>query len=340
MTPTRAQLPPTVGETTEDELIAAFLPLLPRGASTIVASGDDAALVAAPQGGLLVATDVLVEDQHFRLEWARARDVGWRAAMQNLADIAGMGGWPTSIVVGLVIPAHTAVSWVLDLCRGLAEACSGLGVGIVGGDLTRGDKIVVAVTVHGRLLAESPVLRSTARAGEVLAHAGVLGSAAAGYELLRARTSEDHRLDEPWAGDLIDLHLRPRPPLQAASEAVEAGATAMMDVSDGLLRDAGRLSQASSVTFVLDPVKTSAAGDLEVLRPAAQWLNADAATWVLAGGEDHGLLATFPAGTELPPAFRRLGLVVEPDDEGPRVLPATEDSASVSGEGGWDHFAR
>lgn len=321
--------PRSVADLSEDELIASFLPLLPVGRDVLVPSGDDAAVVAAPDGRFCVSTDVLVQDHHFRLGWGDAADVGWRAAMQNLADVAAMGARPTTVVVALVLPRSTPVSWVQDLARGLNEACAPHGVGVDGGDLSAGEQIVVAVTVHGDLGGRDPVLRSGARPGDVLAHCGDLGHAAAGLALL---TGGHH---EP-AG-LVGRFLRPQPPLAAGPRAARSGATAMMDVSDGLLRDAGRLARASGVVLDLDPLSRSAPEVLAALEPAARTLGADATRWALTGGEDHGMLATFPPDVEVPAGFRVLGRVCHADraDVGAVLLQRR----AVRAEG-WDHFHR
>ena len=236
---------PLVAELSEDALLARIFPLLPLGADTHVPPGDDAAVVAAPDGRFVVTTDVLVEDRHFRRAWSSGEDVGRRAAVQNLADVAAMGARPTSLVVALVIPGDLPVSWVEGLARGLAAECAPLGVGVVGGDLSGGPVVVVAVTAHGDLAGLAPVLRSGARPGDVVAHAGVAGWSAAGLALLDAGRPE---LDAV----LVDAHRRPVAPLAAGPVAARAGATAMLDVSDGLLRDAGRIARASGVRIDLD----------------------------------------------------------------------------------------
>ncbi|WP_127131377.1 thiamine-phosphate kinase [Georgenia sp. SYP-B2076] len=322
---------PTVADLTEDELIASFVPLLPVGRRTLVPTGDDCAVIEAPDGRFCVSTDVLVEGHHFRRDWGTAADVGWRAAMQNLADVAGMGAEPTTMVVSLVLPTTTPVAWVHDFSRGLAQACGPHGVGVDGGDLSAGEEIVVAVTVHGDLGGRAPVLRSGARAGDVVAHCGQLGRGAAGNALLAAGLRD---ADEALVADF----LRPRPPLEAGPAAARAGATAMMDVSDGLLRDSGRLARRSGVVLDLDPLEASSPGALEALADAAARLGADAREWVLTGGEDHGMLATFPAGAALPQGFRPLGRVRAPEDAHPAgtVLVGGQIPDLVST--GWDHF--
>ncbi|GEK21581.1 thiamine-phosphate kinase [Cellulomonas xylanilytica] len=313
---------PLVAELSEDALLARIFPLLPVGAGTHVPPGDDAAVVAAPDGRFVVTTDVLVEDRHFRRAWSSGEDVGRRAAVQNLADVAAMGARPTSLVVALVVPADLPVSWVEGLARGLAAECAQLQVGVVGGDLSGGPVVVVSVTAHGDLAGRAPVLRSGARPGDVVAHAGVAGRSAAGLALLEAGRRE---LDTV----LVDAHLRPVSPLDAGPAAADAGATAMLDVSDGLLRDAGRIARASGVRIDLDADAFTV--DRDRLRSVADELGAVAERWVLDGGEDHGLLATFPAGSTLPVPFRAVGRV----GEGAGV---TVDGVAAPARSGWDHF--
>ncbi|MEZ0449581.1 thiamine-phosphate kinase [Cellulomonas sp. ICMP 17802] len=323
-TPTDA---PLVSELSEEALLARIFPLLPRGADTLVPPGDDAAVVAAPDGRFVVTTDVLVEDRHFRRSWSSGEDVGRRAAVQNLADVAAMGARPTSLVVALVVPADLPASWVEGLARGLAAECAPLGVGVVGGDLSGGPVVVVAVTAHGDLGGRAPVLRSGARAGDVVAHAGVAGWSAAGLALLGSGRAQPD-------AELVDAYLRPGSPLAAGPAAAAAGATAMMDVSDGLLRDAGRLARAGGVRVDLDA--SAFATDVDRLAPTAAALGADALRWVLDGGEDHGLLATFPAGVELPEPFRAVGRVHDvPAGEAPGVWV---DGRPAPARSGWDHF--
>jgi len=331
---------PLVRDLSEEELLAQIFPLLPAGSATVLGPGDDAAVVAAPDARFVVTTDVLVEDRHFRRRWSDGYDVGARAATANLADVAAMGARPTSLVVSLVVPGDLPVGWVTGLARGLAETCRPVDAGVVGGDLSGGDAVVVAVTAHGDLEGRRPVTRSGARPGDVLAYAGDRGLSAAGLALLDAGAAGPHDATDDPADDTADAlmacvagYLRPRAPLAAGPAAARAGATAMLDVSDGLLRDAGRLARASGVGVDLE--RAALARDVERLRPAATALGLDddaALGWVLSGGEDHGLLATFAPGVALPEGFRRVG----------RVLPGagvTVDGAAPAVRGGWDHFA-
>jgi len=327
----------TVADLSEDGLLARIFPHLPTGDRTLLGPGDDAAVLAAPDGRVVVSTDVLVEDRHFRRRWSSGEDVGWRAAMQNLADVAAMGARPTAIVVALVVPGDVPVTWVEGLARGLGAACATTGAGVVGGDLSGGERVVVAVTVHGDLGGADPVLRSGARPGDVVALAGTVGRSAAGLALLEAgRTEVDP--------EVVAVHRRPCPPLAAGPAAARAGATAMLDVSDGLLRDGGRIAAASGVVLDLDDPATALADDLAAVARAAAAVQVDPVAWVLGGGEDHGLLATFPPGSALPAGFRRIGVVRASGSDAATgaARPGTVliEGAAASVPAGWDHFSR
>ncbi|MCP2264334.1 thiamine-phosphate kinase [Promicromonospora thailandica] len=353
-----------VRDLSEEQILDRIVPLLPRGSSTLVGPGDDAAVLAAPDGRYVVSTDVLVEDRHFRTRWSTGYDVGRRAAAQNLADVAAMGARPTALVTSLVVPGETELDWVTGLARGLADGCAPVGAGAVGGDLAGGPLLVVSITVHGDLEGRAPVLRSGARPGDVVAHAGVRGWSAAGLALLEAglvraplaavplEVADGVVLEDAWER-LVAAHLRPDPPLAAGTAAAVAGATAMLDVSDGLLRDAGRVARASGVRIDLDPAAFAA--DRDTLRSAARAVAAAAGlgdpgwgpgradidgltdTWVWSGGEDHGLLATFPAGTALPAGWSAVGRVLEAGESAPAAR-VTIGGAAPAVTPGWDHF--
>jgi thiamine-monophosphate kinase len=337
----------TIADLGEDALLERLFPVLPFGSATLLGPGDDAAVLAVPDGRVVVTTDVLVEGRHFRLDWSDGVDVGWRAAVQNLADVAAMGARPTALLVALVVPPDLPVRWVVDLASGLAQACPP-GVGVVGGDLSGGAELVVSVTALGDLEGRAPVRRSGARAGDVVAHAGVRGRSAAGYALLAA--GHAGRQGEGQGGhqgeaerDAVLAYLRPVCPLQAGVVAATGGATAMLDVSDGLLRDAGRLARASGVVVRLDEPEAAFPDDWAALAGAAQDLGVDPAVWVLTGGEDHGLLATFPPGA-VPAPFRVVGEVTASAEHGGGTGAGTVagtvlvGGALWRGSPGWDHF--
>lgn len=339
-----------MGDLDEDALLASFVPLLPPGSRTLVGVGDDAAVVAAPDGRYVVSTDVLVEDRHFRRGWSSGYDVGWRAAAQNLADAAAMGAAPAALVVALVIPADLEARWLAELARGLADACRPYGVGVVGGDLSSGDQVVVAVTVHGDLAGRAPVLRSGARPGDVVALAGTVGRSAAGLDLLSAGfgvpgSADDAAraggsADDAVRAGLVAAYLRPDPPVAAGALAAAAGATSLIDVSDGLLRDARRVAVASDVVIDLGRVEDAFGDDVAALGSAAAAVGADPVRWVLTGGEDHGLLATFPAHAVLPRPYRAVGRVRAPSAGAPGGSVLVDGGPPPVAGQGWDHFGR
>jgi len=294
-------------------------PRLPQGRATLLGPGDDAALVAVRGGRVVIATDLLVEGRHFRRDWSTGYDVGRRAAAANLADVAAMGGVGTSLVVGLACPASLPVEWAETFADGLRDECDLVGAGVVGGDLSRAETIVVAVTALGSMRGLEPVTRAGAKPGDLVALAGRLGWSAGGLAVL----SRGFRT--PRA--LVEAYRRPQVPYPAGPEAADLGATAMCDVSDGLVADAGHVAAASGVCLELSTDSLEVTGPM---RDAAQALGQDPMRWVLAGGEDHALVATFPRGTPLPDGWRVIGRVTR----GRGVL--------VDGEpyelGGFDHF--
>ena len=204
-------------------------------------------MLAAPDGRVVATTDFLLEGRHFRRDWSGAADVGHKAAARSLADVAAMGAEPSALLVALAAPPGLPVSWARELAAGLAAECARAGASVIGGDTARADQVVLAVTGLGDLAGRAPVLRSGAAPGDLVAVAGVLGHAAAGLALLTAGLTQD-----PLLAPLITGHLRPAPPYDAGPEAADLGATAMIDVSDGLLADLGHVAAASGVLIDLD----------------------------------------------------------------------------------------
>jgi thiamine-monophosphate kinase len=312
--------PGSVAELGEFGLIARITASRGLPPVTLLGPGDDAAVLAAADGRVVVTTDVLVEGVHFRFDWSTPHQVGRKAVAANLADVAAMGAVPTALVVGLAVPGRTPVSTVDDLAAGMWEEAGQAGAGIVGGDVVSSEQFVVSVTALGDLQGRAPVIRSGARAGNVLALCGRLGWSAAGLAVLR------RGFRSPLA--VVGAHRVPEPPYGAGPQAAMAGATAMIDLSDGLLADAGHLAMASGVAIDIDSVAVPVASRLVEVASA---LGADVQHWVLTGGEDHALLASFPAGIALPAGWRELGVV----REGRGV---TVDGQPYESPGGWEHF--
>jgi thiamine-monophosphate kinase len=310
-----------VSPTGEFGLIQRITARLGTAASTIVGPGDDAALVGTSDGRVLASCDVLVDGRHFRRDWASATDIGHRAAAANLADIAAMGGVPTALLVSLCLPADTDPAWPEQLADGLAAECEKVGAAVVGGDLSASPVITIAVTALGDLRGRAPVLRGGARAGDVVAVAGRLGPAAAGYTVL-SRGFRSRRA-------LVEAYRRPVVPYDAGPLAADLGATAMIDVSDGLLADLGHVAEASGVAV---DIRRDAFETGEAMRDAAAALGVDPYVWTLTGGDDHALVATFPPAVELPESWRIIGRVREGSGvtvDGRRFTDAPP---------GWDHF--
>jgi thiamine-monophosphate kinase len=396
----------SVADLGEFGVIAALRARMPAGPLTSVGIGDDAAVIGAPSGSVVAAVDLLIEGRHFRRDWSAAYDVGVKAAARSLADIAAMGAVNTALLVALAAPAALPARWATDLADGLAAEAARAGAGIAGGDTARADLVILSVTALGDLTSR-PVLRSGARPGDLVAVAGQLGRSAAGLALLsagwQAPASGPPGGPPPDAlAELVAAHQRPAPPYDAGPEAARLGATAMIDVSDGLLADLGHVAAASGVQVDVASARLAVgralrqaaaslaaapssrtkagtpappmtpgngeagerpvapdsseaggrpvtpddgeAGERRQAQPAglsashhpapaspAGGSRAMALEWVLTGGEDHALVATFPPGTALPARWRVIGEV----REGAGV---TVDGAPRQGPAGWQHF--
>ncbi|MGA2829922.1 MAG: thiamine-phosphate kinase [Streptosporangiaceae bacterium] len=333
---------PSIGDLGEFGLIAELAARMRPGPGTVVGIGDDAAVLAAPDGRVVATTDFLLEGRHFRRDWAGPADIGHRAAVRSLADVAAMGAVATALLVAFAAPADLPASWALGVADGLAAESARAGASVAGGDVARFGTVLLAVTGLGDLQGRNPVTRSGARPGDVVAVAGPLGRSAAGLALIEAGLTDpagtgvpDRSAEMAWLAGLVRAHLRPAPPYDAGPQAATLGATAMIDVSDGLLADLGHVADASGVAI---DVRTAAL-DTAPLEPAVRALRASAPGapgptalgWVLTGGEDHSLVATFPPGVPLPARWLVIGAVRAGHD----VLV---DGRAYSAAPGWDHF--
>ncbi|MDP9801616.1 thiamine-monophosphate kinase [Arcanobacterium wilhelmae] len=317
---------------TEDVLISRLRPLLPVSRRAFVASGDDSAVYSL-SGAATLSVDMLVEGVHFRPEWSNGADVGARSAAQNLADAVAMGARPTSLVVGLAVPPTTEGEWVEDFARGMASVCEPLGVGVDGGDFVASDQIVVSVTVLGQMEGREPLRRSGMQMEDKLVFAGNLGHGRAGYELLNAGYTREDK--NPKIAAMIEHFLVPQPPLEIALAAASTGQLrSLMDVSDGLVKDVGRMAGASGVWVDIDHhAITRLIGPIAT---AAGRLSADRSQWAYTGGEDHGFVGTVAKDAPIPGGFTRIG-TVRGAALGGRV---TVGGVPFEGNGGWDHFAQ
>ncbi|MHB1508173.1 MAG: thiamine-phosphate kinase [Acidimicrobiales bacterium] len=269
-------------------------PDLPGPLEGEVYSGDDAAVLAVPfPGQLLVSIDLLVEGVHLDLSLGSLADAGWKAIAVNASDIAAMGGRPLHVVAGIAAPPGTDLDAIGE---GMVEACSSYKIALVGGDLSTGGSVMLAVAITGTCDGRAPVLRSGAQAGDVIWVTGPLGTSAAGLECLRSRQAG--RPHERGAPDLSLEHLtrayrRPLARVREGMAAATAGATAMIDVSDGLSKELDHIGSDSGVGIRLHAV------------PAAKGASLAQA---LGGGEDYELVFTAPEGAPVPETFATAGL--------------------------------
>ncbi|WIY83637.1 thiamine-phosphate kinase [Propionimicrobium sp. PCR01-08-3] len=319
----RSAEPQTVGELGEFPLINLVTRNLSLPPAVSLGPGDDCAAYLI-NGSALTTTDMLIEGVHFRRNWSSAADIGHKSVAVNLADIEAMGGTPIAMVISLGLPADLPVTWVREFMTGVREEAELGEVALVGGDMTAARDISISVTVIGETGGRTPVLRSGAKPGNVVAVRGRLGWAAAGLAAL-ARGFRSPRA-------AVDAQRMPHVPYGAGRQAADAGATAMLDVSDGLLADLGHIAEASSVTIDLDSSRFTIADPVQAVASA---LNADPLGFVLGGGEDHAMAATFEPG-DVPEDWDVIGVVHELDEEaGPCVLV---DGKQWEGDQGWTHF--
>lgn len=264
----------------------ALIERLARSAPTthpdlVAGIGDDAAVIdcrLADGHYLLATTDMLVENRHFRRDWATARQIGIKSVICNLSDIAAMGGRPTFMLVSVALPPDTEVAWVEALYQGMTETCRRHGVVLAGGDTVTGERITISITLLGRVSPPNLRLRSHARPGELLCVTGPLGASAAGLALLSAG------LKPP--DDLSDKHLAPSCRLDLVP-LIAPLARAMIDISDGLAAEVNHICDQSGtgaeIVAAQIPIHPS-------VPMAAGLTGTRAIDLALSGGEDFELL--------------------------------------------------
>ena len=307
-----------------------------RRPGTELGVGDDAAILSVA-GDAVVAQDLLVNNVHFRLSTTGARDLGHKALAVNLSDIGAMGAEPIAAFVGLVLPPSGFDDDDFDgLYDGMEELAVRHGVTVAGGDLTGGPALILAVTVIGRPYpGVVPLRRDSAASGDLLCVTGRLGAAAAGLLLLEQPGMADG-IDEAEA--LRAAQRRPEPRVEAGRLLAGHGATAMMDLSDGLAIDGGRLAVASGLRAAIEIDAIPVAPGVEAV---AQRTGSDARVLALTGGEDYELLVAVPAD-RLNPLRALLDVSLTPvgalEDGIPGLEVRDADGRAIALEKrGWEH---
>jgi thiamine-monophosphate kinase len=316
---------------TEDDLIAAIGRVLSgAGPEVLVGPGDDAAVVRGGSGELVLTTDAMVEGVHFLADRTTPRDLGYKAIAVNVSDIAAMAASPRFALCALVLTDAIEAAWVIELAGGMRECCDEFALSLVGGNLSRGEELAIVVTMTGEVGMGRAVRREGARPGDRVVVTGTLGGSAAGLRVASQRSwSDDER-------DALRRSMRPAPRVGEASILSAHGATAMMDVSDGLAIDLSRLCRASGVGARV------ALANVPV-HPAAT------VTEALGGGEDYELLATLPspdavagARADLREGFgvslSDIGIIIGAEGEEPLVAVDEDGTERPLAIVGWDHF--
>ena len=245
-----------------------------------VGIGDDAAVIKSSNNKLVATVDMAVEDIHFNKKWSTPFQIGAKLTTANLADIFAMGAVPKYLLVAAGINELNNSETVTELAKGIRSVADRFEVTVIGGDLSKSEKMTLSITALGELSAQ-PILRSGARVGDLIYLSSLTGLSAAGLAIL------NRELDRPRY--VVEAHLNPK---LVAPEKLIKVATSMCDVSDGLATDAAHLSYASNVNFNLSKDLISQAADFKDLAELAKELNEDVFDWILTGGEDHFFLAT------------------------------------------------
>ena len=279
-----------------------------------VGIGDDAAVVST-QAQSLITSDMAVEDVHFKLEWSSPFDIGRKITAANVADILSMGGKCDYLTASVALTGNETLQWIENLARGMKHEADLAGALIVGGDLARGPKVLISMTAVGN--STSPILRSGAQVGDGVYLSSLTGWSAAGLELLTREISINSETAEKALSEFS------APTLDYSVDF--SAATAMADVSDSVLVQSDQIADASGVQISIDQKAITQASEFSELSALAAELKVDVLQWILAGGEDHALLAT---GVNLPGI--RIGSVVA----GSGISGVDMKKAPVS----WSHF--
>ena len=284
-----------------------------------VGIGDDAAVIKSSNNKLVATVDMAVEGIHFHRKWSSPFQIGAKLTTANLADIFAMGAVPKYLLVAAGINELNNSETVSELAKGIRSVADKFEVSVIGGDLSKSEKMTLSITALGELSAQ-PILRSGGRVGDIIYLSSLTGLSAAGLAIL------NRDLDRPRY--VVEAHLNPK--LVAPDKLIKV-ATSMCDVSDGLATDAAHLANASAVNFNLSKELISKADDFKDLAELAKELNEDVFDWILTGGEDHFFLATVDKKNESSELGIKIGIVEKGD--GKLLLDGIEVK-----ESGYQHF--
>lgn len=302
-----------------------------------IGPGDDCAIAPKSGGNLAITTDLLIEDIHFRLSTTGPRDLGWKAAAVNLSDLASMGARPLALTVGAALPKNLPFEWAEEFYKGLRECADRFDCVLAGGDTSSAEKICLSVTALGDMEGRRPLLRSGARENDDLWLSGEPGESAAGLLLLEKGLSGGKALEK-----CLRRHLCPEPRVELGLLLAERRlANSAIDVSDGVLADAGHISERSGLKVLVEAGKIPMSRELCA---CAAKSGADPLELALGGGEDYELLFTAPPKNReaILEIGKGLGLgvaMVGKVEKGSGVSLLGEDGREMEPKrSGWSHF--
>ena len=300
---------------TEHQVIAALKEIFTTDAAHIsVGIGDDAAVVTGGAKQILT-TDMAVEGVHFRTEWASAFEIGRKATAANIADVLAMSGTTDYLLVAVALTGKESMDWVTELARGIRFEADLAGAYVVGGDISRSEKVIISISAIGSVI--QPILRSGAKAGDQIYLSSLTGWSAAGLEILKSNSNVSGKFAEKALQEFKS------PTIDYQFDASKA--SALCDISDALVIQGAQLAESSKVAFSFNLSKIENSSEFAELSELANLLGVDVWHWIFAGGEDHVLLAT---GKDL--AGTLIGEVTQ--GQGLTNLPAGV------GKGAWQHF--
>lgn len=300
----------------EEEIISTLAAIFGAANSDlIVGIGDDGAIAPASNKKIVMSTDMAVEGIHFKLNWSNFKEIGGKITAANLADIYAMGGKPKYLLISVALPKNITLDQIQELALGIKNEANQVGCAIVGGDISRGNELVISIAAIGEV--DKPVTRGGAKVGDKVFLSNLTGLSAAGLAQIESGKKESN---------FITQHKKPEVPYQIAENFV--GINAMADVSDGLLSECNHIATASNVEIVLDADQISKLPGFKDLEVAAIELKVDIWKWILSGGEDHAFLG---CNASLPKGAFEIGKVIE--GSGVKVNGASEIK-----DIGWRHF--